>query len=725
MKNKIEISAAAGMVPSRGLRRRRVFGILSAMGLMSATALIGAERVSNSFVTVEGDGVRIADDGSIHFPNAKSSVAVEVTARPGWKVNGKKSLSLTRAPGDNRSLSVTSELGEDSDHVPLEDCQFDSVVSNAHIAPPAISIEASEGLIFMYAQPESNVLVSASASCETLSNGVHEVTTTWLPCPVCHAAHDPVEEKSLEESAPGEEIWTASGAGVETNSNAWTGYMTKGKGQQISFSVVATNECRKCICEASTNVVVDVHELSIDLPDEFLGLNMTDEWRGRYVTRSAIANIDPAPARAEYLWAKCGRCDILGAATNAIVTYGATNQTGPSDAYRAEELIVNGTAYNEAGDSASAMCTTNFTVVKVDVTIASVGEDKEETEGAFVQYVPDTNGCITVEGTNQMKKVAVTFSCFPTNLPPNEVVDITSSGPGELYEELTGGEFVLITTTNYPACDLSSHKFKLHGHDGSGSLRNGIIKIVHSNSHAIDEAKYTVFGIKTETKATTPADRTRKTIGVGEEIRATFYPSSLSPVTWSVNGGGSIDADSGNPITFTATNRASTATITAESSGLRFDVLLSVIEPNGVRMRKICENPIPSGCAGADMNAEIQLQPMTVSFYNVQTLEIPGPASDVTGYFTIFSPSSLFHHPSPDWLEFSQNNVARGYDNCAFEPPYRPWSDGSCVWHIPWHFRVGTSDGGKQFTVVDQEFTILADGTVEIRKAGATVRRVP
>lgn len=60
----------------RGLCRRRVFGILSAMGLMSATALIGAERFSNSFVTVEGDGVRIADDGSIHFPNAESPAAL-------------------------------------------------------------------------------------------------------------------------------------------------------------------------------------------------------------------------------------------------------------------------------------------------------------------------------------------------------------------------------------------------------------------------------------------------------------------------------------------------------------------------------------------------------------------------------------------------------------------------------------------------------------------------
>ena len=82
----------------------------------------------------------------------------------------------------------------------------------------------------MYALPDTNVLVSASAACETLSNGLHEVTTTWLPCPVCHAAHDPAEEKVQEEIAPGAQSWRASAAGVETNSNTWTGYMTKGRG---------------------------------------------------------------------------------------------------------------------------------------------------------------------------------------------------------------------------------------------------------------------------------------------------------------------------------------------------------------------------------------------------------------------------------------------------------------------------------------------------------------
>ena len=389
--------------------------------------------------------------------------------------------------------------------------------------------------------------------------------------------------------------------------------MTKGMDQQISFRVVATNNCLKCICEASTNVVVDVYELSVT-NDLYLGLDRTDAGRANPAVKTGTAVIDPMPSGSvTYTWTDCGICSFTGRTDQAVVRYFAPNPDVGSAAYLAEPLTVE--AAIENGDlSASATCTTNFTVVKVDVAIAGVDEDKEETEGAFVQYAPDTtNGLITVEGTNQM--VGVTFSCEPTDLPTNEVVTITSSGPGELYEELANGELVLITTTNYPACELAGRKFKLHGHDGSGSLRDGRIRIVQPTSHAIDEATFTIFGIKTETIATIPANRTRKTIGVGEEIRATFYPSSLSPVTWSVNGGGSIDADSGNPIKFTATNRASTATITAESNGLQFDVLLSVIEPDGVSMRRIASLPYPAGFAGAGMYAEVSLRPTTVSFW--------------------------------------------------------------------------------------------------------------
>lgn len=47
-------------------------------------------------------------------------------------------------------------------------------------------------------------------------------------------------------------------------------------------------------------------------------------------------------------------------------------------------------------EPASATCTTNFTVVAVDVQIGLVGEDKEEKVGAFVPCVADTNGVISV-----------------------------------------------------------------------------------------------------------------------------------------------------------------------------------------------------------------------------------------------------------------------------------------------------------------------------------------
>ena len=100
---------AKGLVPSHPHQgsvsaRKGVHGAFwrIALGMAGAVCLASlsfAASFTNSFVTVEGDGVRIADDGSIHFPNAKSPVAVEVTARSGWKVNGRKAVSRPARAG--------------------------------------------------------------------------------------------------------------------------------------------------------------------------------------------------------------------------------------------------------------------------------------------------------------------------------------------------------------------------------------------------------------------------------------------------------------------------------------------------------------------------------------------------------------------------------------------------------------------------------------------------
>ena len=532
-----------------------------------------------------------------------------------------------------------------------------------------------------------------------------------------------------EEFSPKRYVWKMTGAATgeaETDSSTHTfvASLTKGKDKKLNFSVVG-KICGICDGEvesdkATDSVEIYVYELSMSRPD-YLGLDRTDEGRKSHTVTNARVSVLPVfSGTTNVLWTACGICEFVGPTNQTSVQYRNKDFETASESVGKERLVA---SVKLAGMDSSVFCSTNFTVVKVDVKIGAIGEDKEESEGGFVQYVPDElNGSITVEGTNKM--VAVSFSCEP-ELPVGENVTVSFSGTGELYEKLASGELIVITAANYSACDISTRVFKLHGHEGSDLFRDGRVSVVRSSGHAIDKAAVTIVGVKTETVATTPADRTRKTVGVGEEVTARFYPSSSGPVIWSVNGGGSIDKVSGNPIQFTATNRASTATITAESSGLRQEVLLSIIEPGEVRMRRIASKTYPVGFAGAGMYTEISLHPTTVSFYKVETREIPGPASDVTGYFTNFPLSGLFHNPSPNWGSYNQSNVFLGYDDCSTPLLFGPWSNGSFTWHIPWHFRVGAADGGIQFAVVDQTFSIWTNGTVEVSKAGAFVRRTP
>ena len=133
----------------------------------------------------------------------------------------------------------------------------------------------------------------------------------------------------------------------------------------------------------------------------------------------------------------------------------------------------------------------------MDVTIGGVGEDKEETEGAFIPYVADaTNGVISVEGTNKL--VLVRLTCEPGNLPTNEMVRVLCAGPAELYQKLSDGELVRVVSTNYFANEISNLEFVLHGHAASGSCKDGEIQIEHPTSGAVDVAKYTSVKVNVE-----------------------------------------------------------------------------------------------------------------------------------------------------------------------------------------------------------------------------------
>ena len=295
-------------------------------------------------------------------------------------------------------------------------------------------------------------------------------------------------------------------AETDSSTHTFTVNLTKGESKRLNFSVVGKT-CSICDGEvasdaATDSVEIDVYELSISRPD-YLGLDRTDAGRQGHVVKTATLSSDPSlPSSSSVEWTECGICEFVGAKNQWSVSYQNKDSETASGEYLAERLAA---SVKLAGMDSAFVCSTNFTVVAVDVTIGGVGEDKEEAEGAFVQYVPDAaDGAITVEGTNKMSDV--TFSCEPTDLPTSEVVTITSSGPGELYEELSSGELALITAASYPACELAGHKFKLHGHGASSALRDGVVRIGHAASGAKDVAKYISVSVQFITPAGDPVN---------------------------------------------------------------------------------------------------------------------------------------------------------------------------------------------------------------------------
>ena len=238
----------------------------------------------------------------------------------------------------------------------------------------------------------------------------------------------------------------------------------------------------------------------------YLGIDLTDEGKKTNAVGIAEARYGyrPKNTAASYYWEfESPRHGVIAAQDdeNGTARLESARPALPSATYQgdyvrcAATLTETNPPDGHAPCTASATATNAITIVRVDVQIGGVAEDKEETEGAFVQFVQDTNGVISVEGTNAMKKTTVVFSCTPA-LPPDELVEVSCSGKGELYEEEPpGGMLLLVTTKSYRACDIGTRKFMLHGHNASGALRDGSIKIKHVKSGALDIAKYTVLKV--------------------------------------------------------------------------------------------------------------------------------------------------------------------------------------------------------------------------------------
>jgi hypothetical protein len=203
--------------------------------------------------------------------------------------------------------------------------------------------------------------------------------------------------------------------------------------------------------------------------------------------------------------------------------------------------------------------------------------------------------------------------------------------------------------------------------------------------------------IESLTVAEVPTNRTRKTIGVGEEVYLALKPVPSGPVIWSVTNGANIltpfqGFQSAGLLIAGASH--GNVRITAETSdGAQIDpIFFEIVEPQfeyATLTTGFTDVP-PPGVQGVLMLLGIFQEPLSVSFRNVEILEVPGRASNISGYFRSFS-GDLSHHPS-GWIRLNDGNASQDYAGVGSYP--EPWSRGEFDWVIPVRWRVVKADGG-------------------------------
>lgn len=212
----------------------------------------------------------------------------------------------------------------------------------------------------------------------------------------------------------------------------------------------------------------------------------------------------------------------------------------------------------------------------------------------------------------------------------------------------------------------------------------------------------------------------RTTVGVGERV---LFSSDISG-TWTVTDGNIIGINNGPTMVWEAPAIAATPTITLTTASGVQSMNFTVVAPDSLTLVVARNEPIAAGTAGACMIQNVTVNPLSVNFGRTQWLEVPGPATNVTGYFNRFSAAQLRHHPNPRYLPFNDMNSGL-IDHAAYHGAPAPFSDGTFEWIIPNRYKIdGETDAqGRFFENTTQSFFMFADGSMMVTKEQAFVFR--
>ncbi len=243
--------------------------------------------------------------------------------------------------------------------------------------------------------------------------------------------------------------------------------------------------------------------------------------------------------------------------------------------------------------------------------------------------------------------------------------------------------------------------------------------------------------ITSETFRSSPANRARTKIGVGEEVTLTVTPG---PATWTVAGAaGTLTPNSGShsSVTLTAQDVAGSVTITANAAGCSCAITFTVVEPANWTMKRVSGIKHANGRPDCGWQGNFYIHPNDVNFYNVNIREKDSQAV-TTGSYNVFSGVWHGNYPPPDqasaWLSLTSHTDADGTKAAGTDSVYSgdpaaaagaavPFNVGTMHFPITLQWKVGTG-AAKNFPIVRQEHEIYANGACESRKGGNTERKL-
>lgn len=243
--------------------------------------------------------------------------------------------------------------------------------------------------------------------------------------------------------------------------------------------------------------------------------------------------------------------------------------------------------------------------------------------------------------------------------------------------------------------------------------------------------------IVSETFKSSPVDRTRTKVGVGEEVKITV---TGNPATWEISGGGSISPSTGtqSSVTFTADKVAGSATITATGSGCGCvnTITFTVVEPSDFTMRRKGatlehKNPRPD-CGWTGL---VYVHPNDVNFYRVRIREMDSQAV-TTGSYNVPLLTGAYHgnYPLParasSWFALTshtekrgskgalEDHIYSGYPPSAATGNAPPFNVGTMHFPMTWQWRVAGTTEKHNFPGFRQSHRINTAGSCRSSKAG-------